>query len=233
MGLNKLKKGFLDMEKAKLFSKSIILVDDKFNGLPPTNTTEKIQVDNPFKSLSNILFLKSIIGKDGFKTPQSNEFTQTFIFGDFIFTYDLFPPKFKIEHNTSDEKSEELKEIANKIISFAELNKVIGAIGINYEYYIENEDNHIILKNEICNTNISNAFSRLNTTLVYDGIDDYTTLNLQITDATIKGKKSIYISSNFHNKVEPTNRIEDIFKKDFKKRLDEKLEVIFTKKSKK
>jgi hypothetical protein len=225
---NSKNKFFLDMSKAEIISKSIVLVDSEYKGVMP-QTSELIQLkQSPFSELASLYLLQEVVKKEGFKTKNSSEISQEFVFEDeFVFSHNLFPPKFTILHKTSDKNSPILKEIAEKMISFVKSS--IGAIGVNYELSIDKNEggNQINLREKICNSNIQNEFEAMSVNFVVD-VDSLTKLNLKIADAKADEKEIIYITANFHNILTTENSIESILSRNFLDDvLQQKLDAIF------
>ena len=222
------------MHNAKVISQSVVLVDPAYKGLfPQQMPTQPIQFQNIFTPLANELLLKTVMnGVDGFRAPtqqnQGIQMVQDFIFGDFIFSYNVFPPKFIIKHNSNEKEADKIKEISKKIVALGNLGNSLGAVGFNYEMSIDNEDNKTILKNALSNPSIVSEFDDVNATLAYK--EGEMTLNLTIADAIINGKKVIFIGANFHNDISATNRFENIIEKNFRGIVDKKLNAIFDKK---
>ena len=177
-------KSFLKMHKAKDISQSVVLVDSTYKGLfPQQMPTQPIQFQNIFTPLANELLLKTVMnGIDGFRVPtqpaQGIQMAQDFIFGEFVFNYNVFPPKFTIKHNTTEKEANKIKEVTKKIVSLGSLGNSLGAVGFNYEMSIDNEDNKTNLKNAISNPSIINEFDDVNATLAYK--EGEMTLNLTI-----------------------------------------------------
>jgi hypothetical protein len=222
-------KSFLKIHKAELISQEIVLVDPTYKGiLPAPNQILSVSnPQNPFDSLANLLVLKTIMGEiDGFKVPHSSQFTQDFVFGDIYFSYNFFPPRFGIKRTSSDEKPTKIKDIAQKIVSLGSLTGSLGAVGFNYEFKINNEDEKINIRDIVCNASIAKEFDQVSVTLASK--EEGATLNLQIADAAeIGGKKVIYIAANFHNEITSTTRFDNILEKDFMTVINRKLEIIF------
>jgi hypothetical protein len=225
------KKFFLDMSKAELISKSVVLVDKNaktFSNRQPQETPQNIQISNSFSQLANILLLKTIIGKEGFLSPPSNPFSQDFVFGDFVVQNSLLPtPRFTIKQNTSDKKASKVNDITKKIIELGSLLEVVDGVGLNYEMFYNNEDGKINLKTQICKDDISSkfdsAFIRLEKNI------NSTKLTLTLSDAVYEGKKVMYILANFHNDVSTTNTLDSILRENFLDTLEKIVEDIFEK----
>jgi hypothetical protein len=221
-------KSFLDISKAEMISKSIVFVDKNaktISSLKPTGIPQNIQLENKFGQLSNLLLLKTIMGKDGFQAPSTNPISQDFIFNDFVIQNTIFPPKFTIKHNTSDKKVLKINDIANKIVEVGNLSEIVDGIGLNYELFYNNEDSKIDLKGQICKDDISSQFEK-----AYFRLEKHigsTKLVLTLSDATIEGKKAVYILANFHNEISTTNTLEKILKENFLSTLEEIVENIF------
>jgi hypothetical protein len=227
-------KSFLKMHKAKVISQSVVLVNPTYKGLFPQQIPmQPIQFENIFTPLANELLLKTVMnGVDGFRVPtqpaQGIQMAQDFVFGDFSFSFNVFPPKFTIKYNSAEKEATKIKEIAKKIVTLGNLGNSLGAVGFNYEMSIDNEENKTNLKNALSNPSIVNEFDDVNATLAYK--EGEMTLNLTIADAIINGKKVIFIGANFHNDISATNRFESIMEKDFRGIVDKKLNAIFDKK---
>lgn len=227
------KKGILNMSKAEMISQSVVFVDKNskiITDIKIGNQQQNVNIENKFVQLTNILLLKQIIGKDGFQSPSSNPIQQDFIFNDIVISNTIFPPKFTIKHNTSDKKSVKAVDIAKKIIEIGNLSDVVEGIGLNYEFYYNNETNQINLKQNICNTNISSDFESIHVRLSKD--IKSTKLVLTLSDAVIDGKKVIYILANFHNDISTTNTIDMILKENYLPALEKIIENIFEKNGK-
>jgi hypothetical protein len=222
------------MHKAKTISQSVVLVDPTYKGLfPQQMPMQPIQFENIFTPLANELWLKTVMnGINGFRVPtqpaQGIQMAQDFVFGDFVFSYNVFPPKFIIKHNSTEKEDAKIKEVAKKIVTLGNLGNSLGAVGFNYEMSIDNEENKINLKNALSNPSIVDEFNDVNATLAYK--EGEMILNLTIADAIINGKKVIFIGANFHNDISATNRFESIMEKDFRGIVDKKLNAIFDKK---
>ena len=226
-------KSFLKMHNAKVVSQAFVLVDPIYKGsFPQQIPTQPISIQNSFEPLANELLLKTVMdGIDGFRIPQPSQgiqMVQEFVFGDFVFTYNIFPPKFIIKRNTAEKEIDKIKEITKKIVSIGNLKNSLDAVGFNYEMAIDNENGKINLKDALCNPSITDEFAEVNATLAYKEGD--MTLNLTITDALLNGKKTVFIEANFHNDISTTNRFESIIEKDFRDIIDRKLNAIFDKK---
>jgi hypothetical protein len=226
-------KSFLDISKAKTVSQSVVFVDAKYKGLIPTGS-QQLQIntsDNPFRNLANIIVLGNIMGNEsGFEVPRADQnplTPQSFTFGDIIFTYEIFPPKFIIKQNFDAKNTEvsdkKIKDISKKASTIGKINQSLSAIGFNYEMIIDNKDDEIKLKEKVCNPRITNDFKDVNIKLTY--VEEEMTLNLSIADATYNGQKSIFIGANFHNDISSKNRFDNIIEKDFKRIIDRKLKA--------
>jgi hypothetical protein len=224
-------KFFLDMSKAELISKSVVLVDKNarmLSNLNPQEASQNIQIVNSFNQLANPILLKTIIGKDGFLSPPSNPFSQDFVFGDFVVQNSLLPtPRFTIKHNTSDKEASKVNDITKKIVELGNLSEVIEGIGLNYEMFYNNEDGQINLKTQICKDDISSKFE--SAFIKLEKHIGSTKLTLTLSDAIYEGKKVMYILANFHNDISITNTVEKILKENFLSNLEEIVENIFEK----
>ena len=211
------------MKNSKTLSHSIVFVDHIFkNGVQPNMPPQ--QINNPFSQLCNLLFLQSVVGINGLAV--NNPVLQSFVFGNIIIQNNLYPPQFSVIHNTSSIENKEIKEIAKTLIIKGNLENVIGAIGVNHTLYIANTDNKINLKNLVCQNHIAEAFNEINVRLVFK-LNEFTTLTLNISDASINKEKAIYIQTNFNSQLSSANSFNDILNANFYEQLNEKLDIIF------
>lgn len=221
----KKQKYFLNMNSFDVISHSVVILDNKFNNIDLTKSKLQIpiKIDNPFEQLTNKLVLKSQIAEQVTELPNSDKVHREFLCNNnIIVKYDFFPPRLEIKHNTKEEK-DEVKNIANKLIKFADINDSIGALGINYELFIANDKVNVITS--LLKDSIAKEFDSISATLVFN-INDNRTLNLRIADANIDGKKGIYFHANFHNNITDENKISNIFKEDLLTLAKEKIETI-------
>ena len=217
------------MKDLEIKSHSIVIIDNTFNNFNNFDFSKNIplQIKNPFEQIASPLALKGSLGMNVVELPNSDKVHKEFMCGGEIkIEYDFFPPKLQIKYSTN-ESNNKVQEIAQKLIDFADIGKSIGAIGVNYELFIENDK--INVKDHLLKKEFKDEFSSLSATLVLK-INDNTTLSLRVADAKIENKQGIYFMANFHNNINKDNNIDNIFKKDFLKISKDKIEAVFNKK---
>jgi hypothetical protein len=70
------------MSKAEIISKSIVLVDSEYKGVMPQTSELNQLKQNPFSELASLYLLQEVVKKEGFKTKNSSEISQEFVFED-------------------------------------------------------------------------------------------------------------------------------------------------------
>jgi hypothetical protein len=224
---NSKNKFFLDMSELRTLSHSVVLVDKVFSSLKlKPNQTAQIQIQNPFTNLANLLALKSVFKKPVVELPFGNPFHREFEAGNFAVIYDQFPPRFEIKDKNPDIKNLNLvRDIASELITFSEVEKDAGALGINYEMFLA-EDN-LDLRKFLLKQDIAEGFTSLSATPVFK-VDEVTTLNLTIAAAiNDDNKDGIFFGVNFHTTLDGSRKISDILKDDFYKIAKEKIKMVF------
>jgi len=221
-------KKFLDMSKAEMISHSIVIVDD--TKIVP-NKVSSIS-NNPFADLSSKITFINIMEKiDGERNQpiiEESPIERSFVFNDIVFKNSSLLPRVIVQQN-SPELSDKLPKIFKEILrELPEIESKIAAVGINFEFFIEREDNGDV-KAKIFQSSIMEGLESMTTTLVYNEADSK--LNLTIADANYEGKKGIYFKANFHNKIVNDNGFQEILKKEkaffdrANKRIEELLNV--------
>jgi len=231
MGLVKFKKGFLDMSKLDIKTHAVVLVDKIYSNLPPqTNQIAQVQqINNPFEKVANQLALKGVFQKTVSQLQFGNNFHKEFVSDDFHITYDFLPPRLEIKDtNPQKNKENSVQKITLDIINFSEIEQDIGAIGINYEIFLEGKD--IDLRKFLLKDDIQKGFTSLSATPIFK-IDNNTTLNLTIAHATnkIDSKDGIFFGVNFHIVLDGNIKVKDIITKDYYAIAKTKIELIFKK----
>lgn len=213
------------MSDARMISHSIVIVDDTKIVL---NTANPIG-NNPFADLSSKITFINIMEKiDGERNQpiiEESPVERSFIFNDIVFKNSSLPPRVIIQQNSS-ELSDKLPRIFKEILrELPEIKGKIAAVGINFEFFIEKEDNGDV-KAKIFQSHMIDRLESMTTTLVYN--EDGSKLNLTIADANYEGKKGIYFKANFHNKIANGNEFQEIIKKEkgFFDRANKKIEEL-------
>lgn len=225
-------KFFLDMHEPKIISRSIVLVDNII-GTAKFIPNQSIQVNNPsnpFQSLNSEIALASIMEKatgtyQEPTVPQEQTFQSQFVFDDIVFKCLSLPPKFIVQQNSSSESSDKLQKIFKAIFSKApkvEAAVGIGAVGINFELFIPNEN--LDVKPKIFQQKILTDLDSMNITLVYK-ITANCNFNLTIADADYEEKKGIYFKVNFTTTLNDDIKIKDIVEKEGKYLQDAKKKI--------
>ncbi len=217
------------MNKLETISHSVVLVDKIYSGLKlKPNQTAQIQVQNPFKNLANILALKSAFKKPAVELPFMSEFHKEFEAGNFAAIWDFFPPRFEVKDKKPNPKNlNEVRQISSELINFSEVEKDVGAIGINYEMFLQVEEKNLNLKNFLLKDDVAEAFTSLSATPVFK-VDELTTLNLTIAAATNDDNKDgIFFGVNFHVIIDGSRKISDILNDDFYRIAKEKIKIVF------
>ncbi len=220
----------INMNNYRYISQSITLVDNVFEGMPQTKPMTLTQESNPFQEFCTPKNLKIITDTEFAKLPNSDIMHREFISkeGDVSIIFEMFPPILifrKQENMVSDISSpEKIKSIVLKIIEKTEIQEQLGKIWFKYEIFIPDKD--IKLNEILLPENLKNTVSRVSSTLIFT-IDDYTELNLRISDVIIGSDKGIYLDANFSNKIDNTNNpLDAIFKKDFITIIRKKIEAL-------
>ena len=118
-----------------------------------------------------------------------------------------------------------VRDIASELITFSEVEKDAGAVGINYEMFLA-EDN-LDLRKFLLKQDIAEGFTSLSVTPVFK-VDEVTTLNLTIAAAiNDDNKDGIFFGVNFHTTLDGSRKISDILKDDFYKIAKEKIKMVF------
>ena len=223
------KKFFLDMSGLKVMSHSVVLVDKIYSNLKLNpNQTAQIQVQNPFANLANLLALKGVFKKPTVELPLGNQFHKEFESGNFTAIWDFFPPRFEIKDKNPDVKNlNAVREISSDIVTFSEVEKDVGAVGINYEMFLEAEETVLDLKLFLLKDDVAKGFDSLSATPVFK-VDEKTTLNLTIASATDDNNKDgIFFGVNFHTVIDGSRKISDILQDDFYEIAKGKIKLIF------
>lgn len=236
------KKSILYMSDSIIISQEIQVVDSTYRGNIPQSTDGKnIDIINPFNQVSNVVLLKYLLKKDN-EEPEiqhvfSNPLENSFSFKGILIKNINVPPKLIFIKNKDDQSDnlqsiQQLKEVAKKVIIGCEIKNKVGAIGMNYKLYLDNNNNKYKLNEKILNPNITSNFESCNA-VISKKIDAFTMLNLTIANATIQNldKKinAIYIDANFHTDIFGSNTFEDTMEKDFYKHLSNAIDLIFGK----
>lgn len=167
-----------DVKELKMLCESCTIVDTVHLGkLPIGQFKFNTQIKNPFNNLANPLFIKMAVkAKKVNHAPANNE--------DFVddentkYQYVPFPPKFSVQYFTDNAESDKAKEKMKRLIKRSGLFSEIGAIGINYDLYIDN-DLAKDLKDKILSDKISNECTGFGATLKFR-LDDHAILNIVI-----------------------------------------------------
>ena len=170
------------MKDLKMLCESCTIVDKVYLGKLPIGQFNA-QIQNPFTVLANPIVIKMAVKATNVNlNPANGEFVDN---DNVSYQYVAFPPKFSVQNFTNDISSTKTKDKMKCLIENSELFKEIGAIGINYDLYI---DNNITkdLKDKILNNEIANQCSGIGSTTLKFKLDDYATLNIMITqDVTL------------------------------------------------
>ena len=218
---NSKNKFFLDMRNAKLISHAFVLVDNIFNGqISLSQPNIQFQAtQKPFQELASAGLLKRVVKEVMNKSlgckitemPPVNPMTKSFDFDNvLIFGYDVFPPRFSVQFNTDSEKTEILQQIFQEIVD-ENVKQKIGAIGVNFELFVPNQDNKV--KDVLLNDKAKKDLSALSVSLSY--VIDGCNMNLQIADAARDGINGLYLNANFHNVISDIEQIEGVMGKNF------------------
>lgn len=221
------KNKFLDMKNLEITSHSIVIVDNTFsNFVFEPNQQVKLQIKNPFDPIANELFLKSRLNMEVVKMPNSDQIHREFLCGkDILIKYDFFPPRLHIQHNTSED-SREPESLAKDLIEFADLGSSVGAIGVNYEMFIQSDV--VKVKEFLLKNDVAQEFSSLSAVLVLN-ISNERVLNLRVAEAEVNGKVGIYCEANFHCTIIEPSKINKILEEDFLTFAKNKIEAVFNK----
>lgn len=220
---NSKNKFFLDMSNAKLLARSIVFIDDTLSKLKlQPDQTLQIQIKNPFEPLAQALVVKSILKMPVVEKANNTQFNKEFVCGDYSVIYEAFPPRFQLVNREPKDESQ-ITKIAKEMVNFADIEKAINKVGINYELFLEENRN---IKDYLLKDSISKEFTSLSATPVFQ-IDENTVLNLTIASAENNGKKGVYFRANFDNKITEENSLSVILDKKFRKIADDKINSIF------
>ena len=209
------------MYEPEIISRSIVLVDNVMGTAKPT-LNKPIQVQNPvnpFQSLNSEIAIASIMEK---ATGQNQEpviegdqsFQSKFVFDDIFFQCSTFPPKFVVQHNSASGSSDKLQKIFKAIFFKApkiEAANGIGAVGINFELFVPNEN--LDVKSKIFQQKVLNGLQSTNATLVYK-VSEICELNLTIADADYQEKKGIYLRANFTTTLSSDIKLKEVVEKE-------------------
>lgn len=217
----------IDMKNLEITSHSIVIVDNTFsNFVFEPNQQIKLQIKNPFDPIANELFLKSRLNVEVVKMPNSDQIHREFLCGkDIVIKYDFFPPRLHIQHNTNED-SRQPETLAKDLIEFADLSSSVGAIGVNYEMFIQNDV--VKVKDFLLKNDVAQEFSSLSAVMVLN-INEQRILNLRVADAEINGKKGIYCEANFHNTITDSTKLNKLLEEDFLTIAKNKIEAVFNK----
>jgi len=215
--IKQLNKFFLDMSKAKLLARSIVLIDD--TRLEP-NQYYQIK-KNIFSELANPLVLKSLLKAPVSEKPASSEVNREFICDSYNIIYGAIPPKFQIIDNDPENENKIVK-LAKEMVKFANIEGLINKVGVNYEMFLESDKD---IKDYLLKDSIAAEFTSLSATPVFK-IDEETTLNLTLASAENDKKKGIYFRINFDNKITEENTFDKILDKKLKEIAENKIKSI-------
>lgn len=220
------------MNNLKLISHSFVLVDNIFNGqIPLGQPNIQFQAtQNPFQELASSGLLKRVVKEvinESLKCKITDisqiNTTKSFDFDNvLIFDYDVFPPKFSVQFNTDSEKTEILQKIFQEIVD-ENVRQKIGAIGVNFELFVANQDNKV--KDVLLNDKAKKDLSAVSVSLSY--VIDGCNMNLQIADATRDGINGLYLNANFHNAISDIEQIEVVMGKNFLDIANKKINELF------
>lgn len=211
------------MSNAKLLARSIVFIDDTLSKLKlQPDQTLQIQIKNPFEPLAQALVVKSILKMPVVEKANNTQFKKEFVCGDYSVIYEAFPPRFQLVNREPKDEAQ-ITKIAKEMVNFADIEKAINKVGINYELFLEENRN---IKDYLLKDSISKEFTSLSATPVFQ-IDENTVLNLKIASAENNGKKGVYFRANFDNKITEENSLSVILDKKFRKIADDKINSIF------
>lgn len=211
------------MSNAKLLARSIVFIDDTLSKLKlQPDQTLQIQIKNPFEPLAQALVVKSILKMPVVEKANNTQFNKEFVCGDYSVIYEAFPPRLQLVNRYPKDESQ-ITKIAKEMVNFADIEKAINKVGINYELFLEENRN---IKDYLLKDSISKEFTSLSATPVFQ-IDENTVLNLTIASAENNGKKGVYFRANFDNKITEENSLSAILDKKFRKIADDKINSIF------
>ena len=165
-----------------MLCESCTIVDKVYLGKLPIGQFN-VQIQNPFTVLANQYIIKAAVkAKEVNHNPANGEFLDN---ENVSYQYVPFPPKFSVQHFTNSIDSNRSKSNMHKLINHSVLFPEIGAIGINYDVYVDNKITKD-LKDKILSDKISNQCSGIGSTTLKFKLDDYATLNIMITqDVTL------------------------------------------------
>jgi len=216
---------FLNMKDIKMLSESCVIVDKNFLGQLPFGTLN-IQFNNPFVNLANEHSIRAACKvKATTISPFQGQIQANVDLRDednILYQYTLFPPKFLIQNITNDKNSCKARTNMSKLITHNDLFDEIGAIGVNYDFYIDCQTNENIannLKNKILNAKISDKCSAFAITLKFK-MDDQSNLNLTINEdvklANVDNNVTLF-NANIHTLIDINKSIDlinDVFNKE-------------------
>ena len=223
-----LKPKFLDMSKLEITLQSVVLVDKVFSSFKlKVNQTNQIKIENPFEKVANPLALKGVFKKSVVPVQFNDTIHKEFLSDDFKVIYDFVPPRLEIANiNPNPKNINAVRNIASEIIKYSEIGNDIGAVGINYEMFLEGA---IDLKKYLLKDEIAEGFTSLSATPIFK-VSESTTLNLKIASASNdRGKEGIFFGVNFHTIVDNRSSIDDIINKDYFSIAEEKIKLVFNK----
>ncbi len=214
--MNFFNKFFLDIDKVETISHSVVLVEKNFFSLKgKLNKAMRLQIQSPFSNLANSLALKSVFKKPVIE-PFSNSLQsyREFESDNFVITYDKLSLRFGIEDKIPEQRNNLVRKIATDLINLAEVEEDIGAIGVNYEMFLP--ENNLDLKKLFLKKDIAETFDNLFITPVFE-IDKFITLNLKIVSGIVDYKEGIFFDVNFHIEIDEygSQKISNILENDF------------------
>jgi hypothetical protein len=214
---------FLDMSNVKLLARSIVFIDDTLSKLKlQPDQTIQIQIKNPFEPLAQPLVIKSVLKIPVVEKSNNTQFNKEFVCGEYSVIFEAFPPRFQLVQREPKDESQIVK-VAKDMVEFADIEKAINKVGINYELFSEEKRD---IKDCLLKDHLSKEFTSLSATPVFQ-IDENTVLNLTIASAENNGKKGVYFRANFDNQITEENSLSKILDKKFRKIADDKINSIF------
>lgn len=223
-------KFFLDMSKLEITLQSVVFVDKVFSSFKPkSNQINQIKIQNPFEKVANPLALKGVFKKPVVPIQFNDNFHKEFIAGDYTVIYDLLPPRLEISNkNPNPKEIDAVRSVALEIVNYSEIEKEIGAVGVNYEMFLEGAE--IDLRKYLLKDEVAEGFTSLSATPIFKLPNESTTLNLKIASATNdSNKEGIFFGVNFHALIEENVTIADILAKDFYSIATDKIKLVFSK----
>ena len=217
------------MKNYETINSNIVLIDK--NNIIINNAINTIQqpirVDNPFLDLANKLVLNNAYNVE-FQQIQNidNNINKTFTSEKYDVMFNLFPARFQI---ISKKKDDKFLAKTLSLIQNANISNNIGRIGFNFTLFSTELEG---IKKKILKDDFVKNYNGFAITFSQE-INDYCKLTIRLSEAIKNNQqentqtKGMIIDANFEQVINQENTIDEVFKEDYNKLVENYIKNIF------